>query len=389
MTLAGLLLDFVDGDDDYSRRARPANLEVTRAHVFETAPGQRFVSGDITNRDPQPNVNVHVTIEFLDGAQVVHRAQAPADPATLAPNQRGSFLAPAPANLAFQTFRVRGEIIPAKDDDPLQVPLSELLATIEGFQGTKQYSGGRLFDIHDLYLALKKDFGGRARAADGRDAVDAIFIAHGFYADLNGNGRYDGEVDPDQACLSPGDKTQLKAINKRASEEIGLTSHCPKNAHPMIIPRYSPAEPPLEALAAIDTGGVQATALVHITFPAPNEARGYGYYAGLDTQGRLHLAVPPPASGATLTVVMMAPGHLPAIAATIPVDEYWKQAEQNPGRSFLSYRVTLQPGDSSQLAPYTPAPALAPVTIGAAALVGLLGLGGLWRLIARRRRPNA
>jgi hypothetical protein len=66
--------------------------------------------------------------------------------------------------------------------------------------------------------------------------------------------------------------------------------------------------------------------------------------------------VPPEDAGSELTVVTISRGYMPAVAARIDGASYYRQTEENPGQSFLSYEVEMEESDE-----------LEPVLAGAAA----------------------
>ncbi|MDO8670748.1 MAG: hypothetical protein Q7O66_04875, partial [Dehalococcoidia bacterium] len=297
------------------------------------------------NRDSTTSERTQITMKYVDNPGNVGYVSGPTSPEDIPPGGVARFYLPLPKGTFVQNWEFSIEALPVGDDDPLQVEASELMASIEGFKSEKASGGGRLFDVQDLYLALKKDFGGRARAANGLDAVDAIFISHGFFADLNGNGQHDGAIDPEGSCLPQIQKATLTAGKAKVVEEIGMTSYCQKGTHEAVIPRYSPADLPKESTAIVDTGGVQARALVLITFPPQSGRAGYGYFFDPDPAGKVSLAMPPRESEATMILLMLADGYAPAVAAEIKSADFWAQADKSPGKSFLSYQVNLKLGE--------------------------------------------
>ncbi len=343
--LTGLLWDFVDGNSDYRRPSKARNLETRNVFDFELMPGQLVFTGEVVNRDSTTSERTQITMKYIDNPGETGYVSGPTSPEDIPPGGVARFYLPLPKGTLVRDWEFSTEEGALTDDDPLQVDPAEVMASIEGFKSDKALGEGRLFDVQDLYLALKRDFAGRARTAEGTDAVDAIFVSHGFFADLNGNERYDSAITPESSCLSPNAKTAMAARKEKFAEEIGMSSHCQKGAHPEIVPRYSPAELPMESVATVDTGGVAARALVHVAFPRESGRRSYGYFVDPEGAGTVDLAVPPGDSGATITLLMLADGYLPAMATELKAVDFWAQAARNPGKSFLSFKVTMKPGE--------------------------------------------
>jgi len=228
------------------------------------------------------------------------------------------------------------------DDDPIAGELYSLWNAILNFRSSKPESasaGNHLFDVDDLHRAAQLLHGSdRDDDGDGDADVDEIFRAHGFFDDIDGgtsNLRWD-----------PG-------------ERIGGTSHTAivvgADSYPALNPR---AQPPdlLELKARIDTGGIAATALVHVDVPEPNDAASFAVLTPITSDGLAALPIPPPDSGATVTVIAMADGYEPAVALEIDPATFWPAADENPGRTFLAGGAVLVPGDLLPSGDTTPLP---------------------------------
>jgi hypothetical protein len=189
-------------------------------------------------------------------------------------------------------------------------------------------ANNHLFDVQDLYRASQLLFGSdRDGDGNGIPDVDEIFNRHGFFGDTKGG---------------------VSNRTFHAGEPPGLSSHTETsvgpNVFPAMVPRTSPQVLP-EMQARIDTGGVEATALVQVDFPDPDGDASFAMLVNPDAHGLVALPVPPPGSGAKVSVIMLADGHQPAPALEVDPDTFWPEAERNPGQSFLSASVVLEPGD--------------------------------------------
>ena len=328
LALAGLLLDFEDGPEDYATGRTPPKLRVDWHKVIDDQSSGRLLVGMVSNLTPddrEVSEQTMVTAEFLDaGGKRVHLDWAPTIPWDLpAAGGRGFFSIPVPPSLAFSSVRVvafegrPGDVL--TDDDPIDLTLDQVWGAIYGYASANEESNGYTFDVSDLYRALSAQFGGADRDGNGMEDVDQVFVAHGFFADDNG------------------DRSYLQR------DAIGDTDHPAFLVFPAFQPRHD--APPLPGgMVAMDAGGVEASVLVHVSFPAPNEYRGYSYLTTPDADGKVYAAMPPAETGATATLVTLADGYLPAIAGHIEAADFWTQAEQHGGEPFLSFSVRMQPG---------------------------------------------
>jgi len=367
LAVAGLLLDFEDGPEDYATGRAAPKLRVDWHKVIDDPSSGRLLIGMVSNLTPdwrEVSEQTMVTAEFFnDGGQRVHLDWAATIPWDLpADGGRGFFSIPLPPSLEFASVRVvategrPGDVL--TDDDPIDLTLEQLWSAIYRYASTKEESNGHTFDVSDLYRALSKEFGGQDRDGNGMEDVDQVFVAHGFFADDNGDRSYG-----------------LRDI-------IGDTSHPAFWDFPAFQPRYE--MPPLPAgMAAIDAGGVEAAVLVHVAFPAPNEYRGYSYVTTPDANGRVYVAMPPPETDATATLVTLADGYLPAIAGRVEAADFWTQAEEHDGEPFLAFSVKMQPGTIEGRGPggSNRTASLALIAGGA-----LLTLGSVASVAVRRRK---
>ena len=336
LALAGVLLDFEDGDEDYRRRTPSSELWVESHHV-RRVDGGRAVEGTVRNASSRTLLYPEVVIELLDEAgRAIHRSAAPATSRRLGPNERASFVAPLPGGVAFASVRVTPGPLPLSDDDPVDVTLTQLLDAIADYRGSSEHGNGHVFDVEELYAALTDAFGGHDRDRDGVDDVAQVFRAHGFFADRDGSRSWS------------------------RGEEPGLTSHPAFNAYPALLPRSDLPAPP-EATVQIDSGGVATHAVVYITYAPPHSSRSYGYVAALDDEQQVLIATPPRSYEATVTVMLLADGFRPAVVGRFETAELWEYWDQAPGGSIIEIEATLQPdgGDAD-----IEAPQLAPIQAG-------------------------
>ncbi|MEX2458307.1 MAG: carboxypeptidase-like regulatory domain-containing protein [Actinomycetota bacterium] len=204
------------------------------------------------------------------------------------------------------------------DDDPIDGDLPVLWSALFDHRSEAPQSNGHTFDVFDVYLAAGRAYNGD-RDGDGADDVDEVFISHGLFADVAGG---------------------VSNIAYDAGEDVGLTSHFERELGPTFNPRRAPPAIP-ELVASIDTGGIQAAALVQVSFDAPNEASSFSTVVAPGGDGTFDLGLPPPRAGAQVSVIMLADGYAPAVALDMPAQEFWQQADASPGTSFLSAQVDL------------------------------------------------
>jgi hypothetical protein len=358
LAIAGLLLDFEDGDADYRERTANRALHVGTPRASADPIGV-LIEGSVTNSGADPIEGGEVVVELLDrGGRVTYRSAGPTIPARLAAGQAGRYAIPIPAAAVYDRLRVTAGPLPTDDDDPIDVTLQELIDAIADYRGDHRFGNGHVFDVAELYEALSEAFGGSDRDRDGMEDVEQLFVAHGLFADLDGDRVRDG-----------------------ASERAGLTSHPAFYDFPARRPREE-LGPPAEGLVVIDSGGVATHAVVHVSYPPPLDRRSSGYVAAIE-DGRVLIAPPARDSGAIVTVIAYAEGYQPAIAGRYTADELWQRWDAAPGQSSLALTVTLVP----EGAPDDSAAALAagddddgdgipPWLIGVASALGVATLGG-------------
>ena len=237
LTLAGLLLDFEDGDEDYRTRSPSRELEIGSPRV-RRIDGAIAVEGAVTNDSSRSLAYPEVVVELLDArGNVTYRIGAPVAPAHLAPGEEGSYVVPLPEGADRTEIRVSPGPLPVQDDDPIDVTLRQLLRAIKDYRSEHEHGNGYVFDISELYAALSAEFGGEDRDRDGVEDVEQVFRSHGFFADLDGSRSW------------------------RAGEAPGLTSHPVFEGFPRRC-RGPICRPAPKATVTIDSGGVATHAVV-------------------------------------------------------------------------------------------------------------------------------
>jgi hypothetical protein len=221
---------------------------------------------------------------------------------------------------------------------PLQVTLQEMWDTMRTFASTKPGSNGHLFDVEDLYQALKDRWGGNSISPEGLDSVDQMFVRHGFYDNSTHatTGEYAFEAGEAVGVTSHG-AFGLAELDGAACEGMDLCS-------PERMPRTD-LEPLPAARVTVDVGVEGAAVYVQVDYPGDQAGLSYGTVAAVDADGTVAVPVPPPGSGATVTLIALADGRKPAVLAVLPADTYWDDAIANAGRPFLSFSATMSPGD--------------------------------------------
>ncbi len=209
------------------------------------------------------------------------------------------------------------------DDDPLALPLEDVWAAIVAFRSTHPESNDRLFDVADLYAALRAKFGGRDGDGDGRDDLDQIFVAHGLFADLDGDHVFD-EGETIGSTAHPAGKTESgEAFDARSQRRVpapaGLRASL---TAPQAVGRWW-------ATSASASGNTRVTRLV------PSEA------------GQVTLMPPPGDPTASFAIAADAEERVAALAQRWTAEELHARAA-NEHATPLDVSVTLRKGEPSQ-----------------------------------------
>ena len=316
VAVAGLLWDLVDGDAP----GVESPLRVEGLTVREDPTAGHLLIGHVHNPSSEP---ISAAVVLATTSQ--WRGHAPVAAATLEPDAAAWFAMPLPSDIATTDDPLAGLEVaasptpPHTDDDPVSLKLEELWPAIAQLRSERPQSNGRLHDVADLYQALRGRFGGKDGDGNGVDDIDQLFIAHGLFADLDGNRTHD------------------------AGEALGLTSHPgtkvtvdgTSTAYPDLLPRHRLSLPP-SLTATVEVEPSDATIIV-----VDPLSRWGGYLTPSPTQ--TVVSIPPPAiERFTLTVIATSPGYEPRALFHFEAPSLLNDVEKNT-KSFLSASVTLPP----------------------------------------------
>ncbi len=324
-TLAGLLLDFEDGGTDYRPALSASALTIHQTKQVATPSGV-FATGKVRNGSGATLDNVQVTVRLLakDGAPVFTQTTAVL-PKTLKPGVDGVFYVAAPPGTVFSDIVVEPGAAGTADDDPIDATLKDVLAALQ------TGPDGRVSSVAELYRALSDYFVGHDRNGDGatdatQPQVDKVFLAHGLFADADGDMRYDPARDG----------------------AIGLTSHPARKvgtlSYPAALPRHD-APPVPGSLITVDAGDVPTDAIVQIEYPAGLEYRSYAYVVPAGAESPVEVAAPAEGQGAVITVIALPEGQMPAVALRISGDDFHTRLSEDPARPAIApTKVESVPG---------------------------------------------
>jgi len=365
--VAGVLLDLEDGPQDYPLgRPLPVSDQAT-VRIVQPKGMQGYVVGTIpTIQGSVGSVEVRVRLNNSQG-QSLGLVGAWISP-LVSDAQEQYFIVPIPTGVhpsKATIEEIRGRSSERVDTDGLNVGFGSLMAAILNYPNTGQAAhrapsdpgwkaAPYVFNVTELYLAVKRAFGGRAVMSDGTDSVDRIFIAHGFYADLNGTERW-----------QPG-------------ENIGSTDFV--NQQRAIVARPSPGNPAI-FMAQVD-GPADAQVVVFVHFADATSGDDYSYLAPRDPSGRVSVAVPREKS--QVSVMLIPPVGPPEITQMIDSSVFWAVAS-HASRPFLRLSATPQAAPATPQAILAGALTLA-MWLAALGLVGLIALtsaGRVWRGLRR------
>lgn len=319
--VAGVLLDFVDGDSDYNE-ARQIEINVLGSKVVENdgvADGEpRFLHATLVKNTTSEVLRRVAVRLFLDGdARTLFGVSE-----ALQPGAEAVVLIPLADGDPDVIGRVEAFTLAAVDDDPISVGLRELWDVILAAPSSHESSNGHIVDASELYEALFGAFSGD-RDGDGRDDVDEIFISHGFFADTAGG-------------------TSNRVYDD--GEEVGLTSYSNVPGQDSLDPRTAAEDKP-SLLATVDTGSAEANVLVQVIYDEPLAGRSYAFEQTPDEDGTVEISVPPPDLPATVHVFATADGRLPILVESFRSDTFWADAAANNFESFVALEATLVEGD--------------------------------------------
>lgn len=322
LAVASLLWDMVDGDRD----DRPAPLEVDAPEILADAGVPHLFVARVKNPSATPVRHAYVRVQ---GAGFT--AAAPVAPAVLASGSEGWVALPVPATVAEAggaSLKVTALATPgAKDDDAVEVEPKALWAAIAEFRSVQPEANGRLFDVADLYQALRGRFGEQDRDRDGLDDIDALFLAHGLFADLDGDREHDpaealgSTAHPGRTLTVDGDPQTWPDLRKRR-----------RLALPQVLRMSLEVEPADAHLAVLVSGSAFG-----------------GYLATPDADGSIRVLPPPAKDGATVSVLALAPGHRPTVLWHQDARTLLDELEQHDV-AYLEVAAKLPTGSGSEAA---------------------------------------
>ncbi|GEM_PF-2181529 len=328
-TVAGLLLDFEDGPQDYARPEATGALTVHQTKTVTTPTGV-FAVGRVRNdaKDTVEQLQVTVHMYGKTGRRLFSQTTAVL-PKSIRPGAEGVFYVAAPAGTEFDEVEAVPGPAARGDDDPVDVDLKDLIAALTAFKGGR--AGGFVSDIADLHKALSEYFAGQDRNGDGKvDAtqqqIDQVFINHGFHADANGDLKFDPDTDGGVAMTS------------HPARKAG------QNSYPAFLPRRD-AVPLPGSVVTVNTGDVTSQSIVQVEYPAPFQALSYAYTVPAGMKSQVELASPAEGADSSLTVISVADGHLPSVALRLEGDDLHKGLTENPQKPFIKEaKVTPKKG---------------------------------------------
>lgn len=193
-----------------------------------------------------------------------------------------------------------------------------------------------IYDVQQLYDTLTLNGVGLILPAtpNGLDAVDELFIAHGFFADTN----------PQNLAWDPGEAigvTDNKAIT------VGTDQFAARVA------RRSP--PPVEDTyisydaqdAATGAAADVVDFLVTVEFEPPYEGYNYHYYTRARPDGQIAYSGPPPYYQATTSIEAAGPGVSAGQPLVFTNTEYWQMRDQQPSGPLMEHTFDVQMPEAS------------------------------------------
>lgn len=357
--VAGLLLDLEDGPDDYAVAA-PPGLSLRDVEIVGQPDG-RLVAGH-ARAEQGTSIGAVIVLELLDDAGTAVgtvRTVVVADPT--AGSTDGRFAAVLPRGSTATTARLSATI-EGTDDDPVDRSLEEVWRAIADFTSRKPEGHGRLSDVDDLYAAMKKNFGGRDADGDGTEDIQQLFIAHGLFADLNGDRAH----------------SQGETVGQTGHPSTEIAVDGQPMTRPALQPRYR-AQLPAGLHAKLELTQPDASVVV---LTRGGGRLGVAYAPAPDPDGRIVLVPPPAPTGETIsgdvTVVALASGKQPVVVATLSAAELHGEVERTT-QPFLSLSADLDAVATEKTSGQTDVRLAWGVFVGGAvtllAGIALIGLG--------------
>jgi len=266
-------------------------------------------------------------------------------------------------NVSFQSL-LTDEKPPRRFRDRVAVPRRELLAMITGTAAAADAppgapSGyGHVFDVKQLHTALRAGGVGAARASGAPlDALDELFVGHGFF----------GDVAPPNLSWDEG-------------EPVGLTANGAWiRTGPLELParperRYTPSIPNSYVAYEARTTSGEAVAVrrfdVEARYAPPLESHDYSFETWASEPGRLYVVCPNPTIGVSYRIRPRLSEDTLGPALDLDCSRYWKAKGKNPHDSFLTYTFVV---DAPAV---TGARSGGSVRLYAAVAVGIVAVGG-------------
>jgi hypothetical protein len=222
--------------------------------------------------------------------------------------------------------------IAKSDDDDVSIGLIRLITMITEYDRADGKQG--VSNVAELYDVLTSNDQSLTSTAANLEEIpttliDDIFIDHGFFADLDGDRKYDPEVDGEIGASS------------HPVSEFGGTSFAE------FIPRNDP-DPYEGSFVKINTGDADVNAIIQISMPADGGAASYAYVAPKGGSGNVELAVPPANQDAEVTIITAGKDYRPVIAFRVEADNFHEKVENGTISELQVAPVELKAGASLQ-----------------------------------------
>lgn len=330
-TVAGLLLDLVDDDSDYAA----GSSGITGVNILDVTTDSEasgtIVSGSIVNSSPLVVRDADVTVRYLnDAGEVVGTQVTRVLPSVIAPTREGTFYAAPPAglNIAQATATLGG--VSKSDDEDTSIGLVRLVTMITDYERADGKSGvSNVAELHDALVS-----GSNTSSSIGAGLqeisiaqIDEIFVNHGFFADLDGNQKYDPEIDGGIG------------ISSHPTREIGGRSFS------AFVPRQDP-DAYEGSFVKINTGDADVDAIIQIAMPADGGSGSYAYVAPKGGSDEVELAVPGANQNAEVTIITAGKGYRPVIAFRVDADNFHEKVKNGTISELQVAPVELETGAS-------------------------------------------
>lgn len=330
-TVAGLLLDLVDDDSDYSADSSSYTgvdvLDVTT----DAEPSGTIITGNIVNSSPLVIRDADVTVRYLnDEGEVIGTQITRVLPDVIAPTRGGTFYAAPPAGLEVAQATATLGGIAKEDDDDIAIGLLRLITILTEYERTDGKAG--VSNISELYEALTNTDESSASTGGqlgeiSTELVDEVFVSHGFFADLDGDRKYNPEIDGEIGASS-------HPVTEFAGKEFAE-----------FIPRHDP-DPYDGSFVKINTGDADVDAIIQISMPADGGSGSYAYVAPKGGSDNVELAVPPANQDAEVTIITAGKDYRPVIAFRVEADNFHEKVENGTISELQVAAVELAPGSS-------------------------------------------